>query len=80
MRLVPVARFPHALQADLAVTVLEDAGIPCVVQGRERTALTPLFNPAEGGVAVLVPEAAAEEARALLDGLDAEPDDALGCV
>lgn len=72
MRLETVARFPHAVQADLAVTVLEDAGIPCVVQGRERTALTPFYNSAESGVAIQVPEAAAEEARALLAGLDAE--------
>ena len=65
-RLVIVARYDTAGDAQLAKTQLEDAGIPCMLANAEQSGLAPMFEAIEGGVQVKVPAAQADEARALL--------------
>ena len=65
-RLVTVARYDTAGEAQLAKTQLDDAGIPCMLANAEQSGLTPMFEAIEGGVQVKVPAARADEARALL--------------
>jgi hypothetical protein len=65
-RLVTVARYDTAGEAQLAKTQLDDAGIPCMLANAEQSGLAPMFEAIEGGVQVKVPVARADEARALL--------------
>jgi hypothetical protein len=65
-RLVTVARYDTAGEAQLAKTQLDDAGIPCMLANAEQSGLAPMFEATEGGVQVKVPVARADEARALL--------------
>lgn len=71
-RLVTVARYNFTYQAHLAHGMLEDAGIPSVVIGEDRTGLPMFFDPKVGGVRLQVPEAYEDEARELLEGFDVE--------
>lgn len=68
LRWVPVATFGAVFEAEFAVATLEEAGIPARVSGGEHVAI---FGPGYSGwtsrgVAVLVPQHRAEEARELL--------------
>ena len=65
-RLVTVARYDTAGEAQLAKTQLDDAGIPCMLANAEQSGLAPMSEAIEGGVQVKVPVARADEARALL--------------
>ena len=65
-RLVTVARYDTAGEAQLAKTQLDDAGIPCMLANADQSGLAPMFEGTEGGVQVKVPAARADEARALL--------------
>ena len=65
-RLVTVARYDTAGEAQLAKMQLDDAGIPCMLANAEQSGLAPMFEGTEGGVQVKVPAARADEARALL--------------
>ena len=65
-RLVTVARYDTAGEAQLAKTQLDGAGIPCMLANAEQSGLAPMFEGTEGGVQVKVPAARADEARALL--------------
>ena len=65
-RLVTVARYDTAGNAQLAKMQLDDAGIPCMLANAEQSGLAPMFEGTEGGVQVKVPAARADEARALL--------------
>ena len=75
---VTIANFRAGYEADIAIAVLDAAGIPAVRRGND---IVGLFGPGfEGptarGVDVLVPAATADEARELLDaGYVAEDDD-----
>jgi hypothetical protein len=75
---VTIANFRAGYEADIAIAVLDAAGIPAVRRGND---IVGLFGPGfEGptarGVDVLVPANAADEARELLDaGYVAEDDD-----
>ena len=75
---VTIANFRAGYEADIAIAVLDAAGIPAVRRGND---IVGLFGPGfEGprarGVDVLVPASAADEARELLDaGYVAEDDD-----
>ena len=66
---VTIANFRAGYEADIAIAVLDAAGIPAVPPGND---IVGLFGPGfEGptarGVDVLVPANAADEARELLD-------------
>lgn len=66
---VTIANFRAGYEADIAIAVLDAAGIPAVRRGND---IVGLFGPGfEGptarGVDVLVPAGAADEARELLD-------------
>ena len=66
-RLVTVARYDTAGEAQLAKTQLEDAGIPCMLANAEQSGLAPMFEGTEGGVQVKVPADYADEAQDVLD-------------
>lgn len=70
-RLITVARYDTAGDAQLAKTQLEDADIPCMLSNEDQSGLTTLFEATKGGVQVKVPEDRAEEARDVLS-MDAD--------
>lgn len=72
---VVVRTFLTSVDADIARTALEAAGIPSMVRSDDCGGLRPHLW--MGGVALLVPSSEAEAARALLDELESqilEPD------
>ena len=66
---VRLTTFSSALEADVAVSRLEAAEIPAISRGNDIVGIFgPGFQgPTAKGVDVLVPEAAIEDARAVLD-------------
>ena len=77
---VTLANFRAGYEADIAIAVLDAAGIPAVRRGND---IVGLFGPGfEGptarGVDVLVPAEAAEEARAVLSAGYVEGDENTG--
>ncbi len=69
---VKIANYPAGYEADLAIAILDAAGIPAVRRGND---IVGLFGPGfEGpttrGVDVLVPAAAAADAREVLTAHD----------
>jgi hypothetical protein len=73
LRWVSVATFAAALEADLAVALLENAGILAVSRGND---ITGIFGPGFGGatargVDVLVVSDAVDAAREILDSMAA---------
>lgn len=68
---IVVRTFLTSVDADIARTALEAAGIPSMVRSDDCGGLRPHLW--MGGVALLVPASEAESARALLDELEAEP-------
>lgn len=75
---VVVRTFLTAVDANMARTALEAAGIPSMVRSDDCGGMRPHLW--LGGVALLVPSSQAEDARAVLDELEAqiiepEPDD-----
>lgn len=74
---VKLANFRAGYEADLAIAVLDAAGIPAVRRGND---IVGLFGPGfEGptarGVDVFVPAAALADAREVLSACDEEGDD-----
>lgn len=66
-RLVTVARYDAAGEAQLAKTQLEDAGISCMLANADQSGLAPMFDATEGGVQVKVPADRLNEARTVLN-------------
>ena len=65
-RLVTVARYDTAGEAQLAKAQLDDAGIPCMLANTDQSGLTPMFEATEGGVQVKVSADWADEAQEVL--------------
>lgn len=80
-RWIEVAAYSARYLAEIPIQTLEGAGIPVLVKGEEPGIWGPAFSgPTLGGIRLLVPEAAAEDARELLssgpgDELELEDDD-----
>ncbi|MCP4547505.1 MAG: DUF2007 domain-containing protein [bacterium] len=67
-KFVAVQAYSQPLEADIARSALEAAGIPATVADTNLVNMNWLFSNAVGGVKLLVPESYAEEARAVLTG------------
>ena len=65
-RLVVVARYHSAGEAQLAQAQLEDAGIPAMLANADQSGLVPLFARTKGGVQVKVSADRADAARDVL--------------
>jgi len=72
VRLQTVATFDHVFQADLAVALLADAGIPAKQAGTYVHGLSSFFSSKSVGVNVQVPEDRADEARELLSAAEGD--------
>lgn len=71
MRLITVGTYHHPYQADLAIALLADAGIPARRSGSYLEGLGSFFaSDSPGPLRVEVPEDQAEEARTLLADID----------
>lgn len=66
-RLVTVARYDSAGDAQLAKAQLEDAGIPCMIANEDQAGLSTMFDATEGGVQLKVTKDRADDAREVLD-------------
>lgn len=66
-RLVTLATFDLPFKADLAKAALEEVGIEAVVTDREIVSMDYLLAPAVGGIKLLVPEADAGRALAVVE-------------
>lgn len=67
-RWIPVAEYGAGYEADLAESILRDAGIPVLVRGPEIGIFGPGFaGPTSRGVTILVPAEMLQQARELLD-------------
>ena len=69
--LVVVATAPDGVSGAVLAAALESAGIPAQVRGGASSWLFPGAGGGLGAVQVLVPGSLAEEARAILDELEA---------
>jgi hypothetical protein len=69
-----IERFSSRADADLARTVLQDAGIPAYVSGDDAGGLHPEIPYGIGGTAVIVPDDRYAEAISVLDGELGEAD------
>jgi hypothetical protein len=66
---VEVAVYSARYLAEIPIQTLEGAGIPVLVKGEEPGIWGPAFSgPTLGGIRLLVPAAAADDARELLHG------------
>ena len=65
-RLITVARYESAGEAQLAKAQLDDAEIPCMLANADQSGLAPMFDATEGGVQVKVPADRANEAQEVL--------------
>jgi len=65
-RLITVARYDSAGEAQLAKAQLDDAGIPCMLANADQSGLAPMFDATEGGVQVKVPAGRVDEAQEVL--------------
>jgi len=70
--LVAVKTFSIRPQADRAKQVLAVAGIESMIQGDDAGGALPPLGYATGGISLLVEESKAEEAKKLLEGIDAD--------
>jgi hypothetical protein len=77
LRWVEVVTYGAVFQADMAVAMLEEAGIPARVGGGEHVGIfgAGFQGWTNRGVPVLVPQHRAEEARELLEETPAEDED-----
>lgn len=75
MQLVTVATYDHTFQADLAVALLNDAGIPARQRGTFVHGLSSIFSSKSGGISVEVPEDRGDEARELLAAAEQDQGD-----
>lgn len=68
MRLVTIASYEHPYEADLALALLADAGIPARRAGAYLPGMSTFFSGKMEMVRVEVPSDLAEEARVVLAG------------
>ncbi len=65
--MVVIAEFNRVVDADLAKSRLEAAGIQAVLLDAHTVAMNPLYSPALGGVKIAVADEDAPRARAILE-------------
>ena len=72
---VEVGTFSARYLAEIPIQALEAEGIPVLVKGEEPGIWGPAFSgPTSGGLRIMVPEPAEEEARAILEEFIVEGD------
>jgi predicted RNA-binding Zn-ribbon protein involved in translation (DUF1610 family) len=72
MNFVPLYTFANYIDAHIVLGQLEAAGIDCWLKDENTVTINPIWTNAVGGIKLMVAENQAEQARELLQGIEAE--------
>ncbi len=80
MQFIQVSSFDNYVQANIQLSMLQDAGINCHLKDENIITIDPLLNPLLGGMKLMVSESQADRALAILKSNEQHYIGAIACA